>query len=186
MISGASPMLIPTDDPVSKIVFAAVAVAFCLLCFVALVMLLAAVFPKMTARSRHVIDALPVRVLFVGAAGYFVSMGLAAWLYSQAVTQRLLETEVNPAMFAVATVFAAVPLLTSLLGAPGMFVSVGDRLAAVHGGTLSGLRRLALATIISALAAFFPVLGWFVVLPMLLVATSGGFVVGLLIPPPSA
>ena len=177
-MSGASPMLMPTEDPVGKILFVVVAIAFGLACFVALVTLLAAVLSGTTERSRRLVETAPLRAFLVGVGGYVISLSIAAWLYSQAVTERLLETEVNPGLFATAALVAAIPLLASLLGAPGTFASIGDRLATFNGGEMSGLRRLALATIVSALAALLPLIGWFIVMPILLALTSGAFLLG--------
>ena len=177
--SGASPMLMPTDDPVGKILFIVVAIAFGLACFTALVTLIAAVLSKITMRTQRAVEFMPLRALLVGVVAYAVLAGIAAWLYFQSVTERLLETEVNPGMFAAASLITAIPLLASLLGAPGTFAFIGDRLAAFNGHKMSGLRRLALATVVAVLAGMLPVIGWFIVTPILLVMTSGAFLVGL-------
>ena len=178
IVSGASPMLMPREDPVGKIVFAVVVIAIGLACFVSLMTLLAAVMGKTTGRSRDAIESMPLRALLAGIAGYTVLLGAGAWLYSRAVIERLLETEVIPGMYAAATLVTAIPILASLLGAPGTFVYIGDRLAALHGGEVSGLRRLALGTLLSALASMFPLVGWFVVMPTLLAMAFGAFLIG--------
>ena len=179
VMSGASPMLMPADNPVGKILFVVVAIAFGLVCFVALVTLLAAVLSKITIRTQRAVEFMPLRALLAGVIAYVVPTGVAASLYYQAVTERLLETEVNPGMFAGASLVAALPLLASLMGAPGTFAFIGHRLAAFNGHKMSGLRRLALATVVCALAGLLPVVGWFIVTPILLIMTSGAFLVGL-------
>ena len=73
---------------------------------------------------------------------------------------------------------AIVPLVLSILAAPGTFSNIGDRLATVHGGEMSGLRRTALGTLVSVLAVWFPVIGWFVIAPVLLAMSFGAFVSG--------
>ena len=60
-----------------------------------------------------------------------------------------------------------------------MFSYVGDRMAVLHGGDMSGVRRLLLGTIVAILAAFFPVIGWFVILPLLVATSFGAFVLSL-------
>ena len=179
VVSGASPMLVPTDDPVTKIVVAVIVVAFVLVCFIGLVTLLAAVLSRNTQHTRLLLAAMPIRVLVAGALAYALFMSLAYWLYSQAVTVRLLETEVSPGMLGAAIAAAAIPLLASLLGAPGTLARIGDLLASFSGSKMTGLRRLVLATIVAALASMLPVIGWFVVLPALLAATSGAWLLGM-------
>ena len=171
--SGASPVLMPREDPAGKIVFAIVMFVFILVCFVALMTFMAAVLRGMNRHSKDAIAEAPMRTLLIGIGGYLVFGGLAAWLYSQAFIQRLLETEIVPGFLIAAVAVTALPLLVSLFGAPGMFSYVGDRLAELHGGEMSGLRRTVLGILVSVFAALFPVLGWFAVLPLLLVLSLG-------------
>ena len=119
-------------------------------------------------RARQAIADAPIRMLLIGIVGYVLFAAIAAWMYSLAFVERLLETDIVPGFLAAGVVFTIVPLLLSLLGAPGAFGYVGDRIAALHGGDVSGLKRTVLGTMLSLLAAFFPVVGWFVVLPALL------------------
>ena len=174
--SGASPVLMPREDPGSKIVFFVLLLIVMLILFIALITFMAAVLRKPTERSRAMIAVAPFKMLFAGVAAYAVFAGVAAWLYSLAFIERLLETEIVPGFLAAAIAVTAVPLLLSLYGAPGTFGYVGDRLADLHGGDVSGLRRIALGTLLSVLAAFFPFTGWFVVLPALLaISAAAGF-----------
>lgn len=171
--SGASTVLMPQEDPGGKIIFIVVLLIVILACFVALITFMAAVLRGINDRSRDAITWTPWRTGFIGIAVYLVFGGLALWLYSQAFIVRLLETEIIWGFLAAAIGVTVVPLLASLLGAPGTFAYVGERIAALHGGEMSGLRRTVLGTIISVLAAFFPLIGWFVVLPVLLVMSCG-------------
>jgi hypothetical protein len=75
---------------------------------------------------------------------------------------------------------AAVLLIVTLAGAPGTFVAVGDRLERLHGRPMSGLVRVALGTLVAVLAAWFPVLGWCLVVPLLLLASFGSAVTAML------
>ena len=52
MMTGASPVLVPREDPVGKILFAVAALTFGLAFFTALMMLIAAVFKGQTGRCR--------------------------------------------------------------------------------------------------------------------------------------
>lgn len=173
MISGASPVLMPREDPAGKIVFAIVLMVFILVCFVALMTFMAALMSGTNERSKKAIADAPLRMLLLGFVGYAVFAGLAVWLYSLAFIERLLETEVVAGFLTAAVIVTVVPLAFSLLGAPGLFCYVGDRLAALHGGEMSGLRRIVLGTCVSVFAALFPIVGWFIVLPVLLVLSLG-------------
>lgn len=175
IVSGASPVLMPRDDPAGKIIFGIVLLAFLLICFVALMTFLASVLRSPTENAKDVIRQTPIRAVLTGLVSYLVFGLLVVWLYSEAFIVRLLETEIVTG-FLVATVLAiAVPLLLSLLGAPAMFSHVGDQIAAVHGGEMSGLRRILFGALISVLAALFPVIGWFVIAPLLLLTSLGAF-----------
>lgn len=178
--SGASPVLMPREDPAGKIVFIIVLLVFVLVCFVALMTFLAAVFREMNERSKCAMLSAPLRTFLSGIAGYAVLGGLAAWLYSEAFIVRLLETEVVTAFLIPAVVVTACPLLLSLLGASGVFSYVGDRLAELHGGEMNGLRRTAIGTLTAVFAALFPFIGWFVVTPFLLASSFGAALSSLL------
>lgn len=171
--SGASPVLMPREDPAGKIVFFIVLLVFVLVCFVALMTFLAAVFRETNERSKSAMQYAPLRTFLSGLAGYTVLGGLAAWLYSEAFIVRLLETEIVTTFLVAAVVVTACPLLLSLLGASGVFSYVGDRLAELHGGEMNGLRRTAIGTLTAVFAALFPLIGWFVVAPFLLASSFG-------------
>jgi len=76
MMTGASPVLVPREDPVGKILFAVVVMVFGLVFFVALMTFLAAVFRGQTERCRIILRETPYRALMVGVAGYGVLGGL--------------------------------------------------------------------------------------------------------------
>lgn len=176
MMTGASPVLVPREDPVGKILFAVVALTFGIAFFVALTTLAAAVLRGQTDRCRQVLAETPYRALALGVIGY-AALGAIAWyFFSLAFIRRLLETEVVPSMLAGGIAVAAVLAVVTLAGAPGTFAAVGDRLETLHGRPMSGLARMALGTLVAVLAGLFPVLGWCVVLPLLLLASFGSTV----------
>jgi len=172
--SGASPVLMPREDPAGKIVFLIVVLVVVVICFVALMTFMAAVLRGTTERSKSAIATKPWPTVLAGVIGYGIFGGLAAWLYAQAFIVRLLETEVVAGFLVAALAVTVIPLLLSLLGAPGLFSDIGERIAVLHGGDFSGIRRIVWGTCLSILAALFPVLGWFVVLPLLLILSFGG------------
>ncbi len=173
IVSGASPVLMPREDPAGKIVFMLLFGALILVCFVALITFLAAVLRGQTGRARNAVQQGPLKTLVLGAVGWLGFGATAAWLYSRAFVERLLETEIRSG-FLIATVVAAlVPLVLSLLGAAGLFAYLGDRIASLRSRDTSELRRLLTGCAVAMFAAFFPFVGWFVILP-LLVATAFG------------
>ena len=94
MMTGASPVLVPREDPVGKIFFAIVVMVFGLVFFVALMTLLAAVFRGQTDRCRTILAETPYRALLVGVAGYGLLGGLGSFFCQRAFIHRLLETEI--------------------------------------------------------------------------------------------
>ena len=179
-MTGASPVLVPREDPVGKILFAVVAISFGLVFFVALMTLSAAVLRGQTGRCREILAETPYRALLVGVVGYGV-LGVLAWyFFSFAFIRRLLETEIVPSMLGGGIAVAVVLLGLTLAGAPGTFVAVGDRLERLHGRPMSGLAKAALGTLVAVLAAWFPVLGWCLVVPLLLLGSFGSAVTSML------
>lgn len=177
--SGASPMLMPGGGPGRDIIFDIILLLFLLLCFVALMTFLAALFREMNEGSKNAIHQAPLRTVLLGLVGYAVFGGLAAWLYSEAFIFRLLETEIAPGFLAFAILVTALPLLLSLLGAPGTFSYVGDRIAVLRGGEMNGLTRTVMGLLVSLFAALFPVIGWFLVTPWLLATSFGAGATGI-------
>ena len=179
MMTGASPVLVPREDPVGKIIFAVVALTFGITFFVALMMLLAAIFQGQTGRCKTILQETPYRTLLVGVIGYGVLGGLAWYFYSNAFIKRLLENEIIPGRLATAIAFAAIIDVLTLAGSFGVFASVGERLEKMHGRPMSGLAKMALGTLVAVLASLFPVLGWCLVLPLLLLFSFGSTVISL-------
>ncbi len=179
MMTSASPVLVPRENPVGKIVFAVVVLVFGLACFVSLMTLLAAVLRGSTDRCRNTVREAPLQALLVGVVGYAVLSSLAWWFLSGAFIKRILETEIVPSWLATGSVFLTVLLLVTLVGAPGVMSYLGDRLAELQERPMSRLRRTALATLLAVLAAWFPVIGWLFVLPALLLFSFGAAVLAL-------
>jgi len=176
MMTGASPVLVPREDPVGKILFAIVVMVFGLVFFVALMTLLAAVFRGQTDRCRVILKETPYRALLVGVAGYGLLGGLGYFFCQRAFIHRLLETEIVMGPLVASIVVTVILVALTIVGAPGTFTAVGDRLEALHGRELSGLARTGLGTMISVMSAWFPVIGWCFVLPALkLFAFGSGF-----------
>jgi uncharacterized protein YacL len=173
IVSGASPYLMPAEDPAGKIVFAVIFFVIILVCFVALITFMAAVLRGQTERARSAIHDAPIATMAYGIVGWLVFGLAAAWLYSQAFIERLLESEIVPGFLIGAVVVLLVPMCLSLLGAPGLFSCIGDRIAALRGHETSSLRRSVSGTLVSVFAALFPIVGWFLILPLLVASAFG-------------
>jgi hypothetical protein len=180
MWSGASPVLVPREDPVGKIVFAVVALIFGITFFVALMTLAAAIFRGQTDRCRSILQETPYRALLAGAVGYCLLGALVWYFYSFAFIRRLLETEIVPSMLGGGIAVLTILTVLTLAGASGTFAAVGDRMEMLHGRNMSGLLKAALGTVVAALATLFPVIGWFFVLPLLLLFAFGSATLALI------
>ena len=178
-LSSASPVLIPREDPIGKVVFAVIALGFGLVCFVALITLFAAVLRGPTERCRASLRDAPLQAFVAGLLGYAVLSGMAWYLLSGAFIKRILETEIVPSWLASGISVVAVLVVVTFIGAAGTVSLLGERLAALQGEPMPGLRRTALATLVAVLAGWFPVIGWFVVTPALLLFSFGAACVGL-------
>ena len=180
MMTGASPVLVPREDPVGKIFFAVAVLTFGIAFFVALMTLFAAIMRGQTERCRGALEDTPYRALVLGLIGYGVLGGLAWYFFSFAFIKRLLETEIVPGMLGGGIAMVVLLALVTLAGAPGTFAAVGDRLEKINGRAMSGVAKMVLGTLVSVLASFFPALGWFIVLPLLLLFAFGSAVLGVL------
>jgi hypothetical protein len=167
MMTGASPVLVPREDPVGKILFAVVVLIFGLVFFVALMTLLAAVFKGQTARCRTILQETPFRALLVGVAGFAALGGLGYFFCQRAFIHRLLETEIVIGPLVASIIVTVILVALTIVGAPGTFTAVGDRLEALNGRELSGLARTSLGTAVAVMAGWFPVIGWLFVIPAL-------------------
>ena len=141
-------------------VFVLAIVLISALSYVALVTLLATFLPGLTQRGRQIVAEHPLRTVLVGAIGWVIFGGLAAWFYSRT----------NPSAAYVALVL---PSLVCLLGAPGLYTHIGNRIAALRAREASSLWCVVVGTLVSLTAALFPFVGWFLILPLLLAAEFG-------------
>lgn len=141
-------------------VFVLAFVLVSVLSYVALVTLLATFLPGLTQRGRQIVAEHPLRTLLVGAIGWAVFGGLAAWFYSRA----------NPTA---AHLALALPALVCLLGAPGLYTHIGNRIVALRAREASALWCVVVGALVSLTAALFPFVGWFLILPLLLAAEFG-------------
>ena len=179
MMTGASPVLVPREDPVGKIVFAVVVMVFGLVFFVALMTLLAAVFKGQTDRCREILQETPYRALLVGVVGFGILGGIGYFFCQRAFIQRLLETEIVMGPLVASIVVTVILIALVFTGAPGVFSAVGDRLEKLHGKDLGGVTKTAMGTAVAVMSGWFPVIGWCLVIPALMLFAFGSGVLGI-------
>lgn len=153
----------PTDNPAGKIIYVTILVAVFIVSYVALVALLAALLKGLTARGREAVESKPWMTLAYGLIGWLVFGGLAALLNLQA-----------------AIVLIVIPSLICVVGAPGLYTHIGGRIGALRNRETSDLQRVVLGCSVALVALLFPGIGWFIILPLLLMAEFGTGVQALL------
>ena len=173
LVSGASPVLMPREDPAGKIVFMVILAIVIIVTFTALMTLLAALFRGQTIRARDAVADAPYKSVLTGLLGWIVFGALAAWCWSQAFVEHLLETEIRPGFLVATAVLVIVPMFICLLGAPGLYTQIGRRIAALRSRETSDLACVVMGSLVAIVAALFPWFGWFLVLPLLLFAEFG-------------
>lgn len=180
VVTSPSYVLVPREDPLQKILFVVIVLVLGVVFFVALMTVLSAVLPRLRERVRLVLESRPWQALAAGVVLAALLGGLAAYFYSGAWVRLLLRTEVVPGMLAGGIAASGLLAALTLLGATGTVAWVGQRLQALAGHELPGVRRTAAATLLLVLACFFPVAGWFVLAPLAILASLGGLTLALL------
>jgi len=128
-----------------------------------------ALFPVIVDRARTSYGLRPGRITLVGLAVALPSLLLGA---------ALLNGAPNGALKVVGGLLAGVPLLLGLAGSAGLCERVGFGL--VHAGDVrSPWRRSLRGGAVLALTFLLPVIGWFVVLPWVLLSGCGAAVYAL-------
>ncbi len=133
-----------------------------------LVIWFALMFPNPVRRSRERLEAAPGLCMFTGAALALLLGGLAVVLIN------LPNGLVKLAGYAI----LAVLLIGATLGAAGMVRLLGERLEPLC-GSVSPLGVLIRGAALTELASLFPVIGWFLFLPVATLANLGAGVLGL-------
>jgi uncharacterized protein involved in cysteine biosynthesis len=127
-------------------------------------------FPATVERARLRLDRTPWLCFFVGGV-------LTAALAIPIVI--LLAIPNGAVKFAgFATLF--VGLAISSIGASGLAAKMGERLAARSGNTATPIGAFARGAIALELAAAFPILGWFIFIPLAIVTSLGATAFALL------
>jgi hypothetical protein len=177
----ASPMIVGKDEPfLVKLTFVVVALVIGLACFVALVALLSAVLPKTARRCEVAAARWPVQSLVAGLLVHALALPLAWFLLSRGYVPRLLRVEIVPSMLGLGLLVVTVVLLGTFVGATGLVRLIGVRLADAPGAPATPLRHVVVGTFVAVLSSGFPLVGWAVTLPALLMVSMGALLVGAL------
>jgi hypothetical protein len=127
-------------------------------------------FPGAVGRARLRIGATPVRSFFLGVAAVFLTAAPVALLNAMPLgITKLAGTLIIFAAFGVATV-----------GAAAIADEMGDRLREQGMPSLSRAGAFLRGAVALELAAVFPIVGWFLVIPAVLLAGYGAGVFALL------
>lgn len=133
----------------------------------ALLVFLAAVMPRVTARSKMAIIESPRRAFFVGLANYIFVGGIS-----------LLLLNAGDILAVLGAVFFAALFTVTMLGLAGVALHTGERLAELRRMELSPFKQMVWGTLTVELAmVMFPVFGWVVVAPAVMMTAFGAAVV---------
>jgi hypothetical protein len=118
-------------------------------------------FPSMVERARLRVERTPMQSFW---------MGILVTIVAAVPTVILLALPFGPAKF-VGWISLAASLALSTIGSAGIAAHLGNRLA--RQSNLSALSGFVRGSVVLELAAFFPVLGWFFIWPMLIIMAFG-------------
>ena len=127
-------------------------------------------FPSAVSRAQQRLEATPYRCLFLGLGAAALTIALVSMFTAVSLgVIKLLAAILGFGALAVATI-----------GAAGIASSMAARLRTAAGGGLSDAAALVRGAVAFELAAAFPLVGWFVALPVSLVASYGAGIFSLL------
>jgi len=135
-------------------------------CLAALTVLLSALLPQAAERAQAALLRSPRRAFFIGLVNY---------LFLGAVSLLLLSTDIPP-LAVIALVIIGAVLVVTFFGLVGLTRLLGERLSMLAGRDMPGLKQLLWGTVCLELAALLPVVGWFLLTPILLMVSFGATV----------
>jgi len=136
------------------------------LCLIALMAVLAALFPKATEQSRAAALASPRRAFFIGLTNYLLLGGISLLLFSIG----------NDLISVIGLVIVIFLSAVSAIGLTGVVTLIGERLAEMGERQISKLKQVVIGTLALALAGLLPFFGWFLVIPIVLMVSFGATV----------
>jgi len=170
----ASPMIISANEPfATKLAFVVVALVIGVACFVGLLAVVSVVMPKTAARSKEVVSRWPVQAFLAGLVTFAVGGTLAYYFLTRGYIPRLLRVEVVPGMLGTGLALVTLLLALTVVGATGVVRFLGERLTAHPSVQATPVRQIVVGTLAGVFGAWFPVVGWALVLPGLLMTSAG-------------
>jgi len=170
----ASPMIISANEPfITKLAFVVVALVVGVACFVGLLALVSVVMPKTAARSKAVVSRWPIQAFTVGLLTFAVGGTLAYYFLMRGYVPRLLRVEIVPGMLGAGLGLVTLLLALTVIGATGVVRFLGERLTAHPNVPATPLRQIVVGTLAGVFGSWFPVVGWALVLPGLLMTSAG-------------
>jgi hypothetical protein len=131
------------------------------ICLLALMLVVAALWPGLTRRARQSIEGSPGKAFLIGLVNY---------LFLGAIAVVLLN--LGP-VAAIGLVLAALLLVGTFLGLPAVAALVGARLHTLREREATPWGEIVAGGIALDLAILVPVVGWFILLPALLMWSFG-------------
>ncbi len=170
----ASPIIVPKDAPFSdRLLFVVVALLIGLACFAGLLALVAAVAPRSTERCRAVLSRWPWATLLSGLVVVGAGGSLAGYLLSLGYVPRLLGVEIDPVPLAAGLALVTALMAIAACGAAGVAAFLGGRLLAPAQEEAAPLRRILVGSLVMVLSSWFPVVGWAIVMPGMILMSCG-------------
>jgi hypothetical protein len=174
----ASPMIMSANEPfITKLAFVVVALVLGVACFVALMSVASVVMPKTAARSKAVVSRWPFQAFAVGLLTLGIGGTLASFFLTRGYVPRLLRVEIVPGMLAAGLALLTALLALTVAGATGVVRLLGERLTAHPTIPATPLRQIVVGSLAGVLGSWFPVVGWVLVLPGLLMTSAGAAIV---------
>ena len=136
---------------------------FIALCLLALIALLAALLPNVANRSQAALQHSPWRAFFIGLVNYLFLGGISLLLFST-------EVEILGLLGLIILVFL---ISLTAIGLPGLAMLVGQQLSQLNHSQASPLKALLGGAITLEIAAMLPIVGWFILNPILLMLAFG-------------
>jgi hypothetical protein len=133
-------------------------------CLTALLTLLAALLPGYSSRSHTALLRSPWRAFFIGLANYLFLGGIG-----------LVLVNIEPIALLGLLILAFLVGVT-LIGMVGLVSLLGERLAGLRGQAFSAWQRLLWGSVTLILACLLPIVGWFLLLPIVQMISFGAAV----------
>jgi hypothetical protein len=175
----ASPVIISQNEPfITKLAFVVVAVILGVACFVALIAVASVVMPRTAARAKAAVSRWPIQTFLAGLVTFAAGGSLAYYFLARGYIPRLLRVEIVPGMLGAGLALVLLLLTVTVIGATGVVRFLGERLTGHPNPPATPLRQIVVGSLAGVFGSWFPIVGWVLVLPGLLLTSCGAALVG--------